>query len=52
MTCPTCTAATQIIDTRPDGHHTVRRRQCRQGHIFQTIEIAVADRAKAKGEQR
>ena len=52
MTCPTCGTPTRVLDTRQDGHHVTRRRICRQEHVTKTVEIAVADRARAKGEQR
>ena len=38
MKCPTCNAWTEVNDTRNKGNHVLRRRECANGHKFNTIE--------------
>jgi transcriptional regulator NrdR family protein len=46
MKCPTCAAWTEINDTRNKGDHMLRRRECANGHRFNTIEQVTASRKK------
>lgn len=37
--CPTCSADSNVIDTRPSYNRLRRRRVCKQKHKFSTIEV-------------
>ena len=51
MNCPTCNAWTQINDTRNRGDHMVRRRECANGHKFNTEERAVVKKPKESKDE-
>lgn len=38
MTCPICQASTEVKDTRKRGQNVWRRRCCKNGHVFSTLE--------------
>ena len=38
MTCPTCQTQTQVIDSRSRNGEVYRRRCCKNGHRFSTLE--------------
>ena len=38
MTCPTCQTKTQVIDSRSRDGEVYRRRCCKNGHRFSTLE--------------
>jgi len=43
MICPKCAASSHVLDTRQGGNLTTnRRRECRNGHIFHTVERHVS----------
>lgn len=46
MKCPTCNAWTEVNDTRNKGNHVLRRRECANGHKFNTAEHVVVELEK------
>ena len=48
MNCPICNAWTQTNDTRNKGDRMVRRRECGNGHRFNTEERVVVKKRKAE----
>lgn len=46
MSCPVCEAWTQVL--RTDGLQ--RRRECANGHRFNTVEVVVPERATQSDE--
>lgn len=43
MRCPECEAETAVVDSRKIAGTTRRRRECRGGHRFTTLEAVVAE---------
>ena len=41
MRCPECETETEVVDSRVMGETRRRRRQCREGHRFTTLETVV-----------
>lgn len=37
--CPECSGITGVVETRPSNGRLKRRRACKQGHRFTTVEI-------------
>jgi hypothetical protein len=48
MTCPTCQTKTQVIDSRSRDGEVYRRRVCRNGHRFSTLERFVSNLAEPR----
>lgn len=46
MRCPECETETEVVDSRVMGETRRRRRQCREGHRFTTLETVVEEEAK------
>lgn len=41
LACPICDSPIEVYDSRPEGKHVRRRRQCKNGHKFNTLEVVV-----------
>lgn len=37
--CPECSTDSMVIETRPSYNRLRRRRKCRNGHRFSTVEV-------------
>lgn len=37
--CPECSGITGVVETRPSNGRLKRRRACKQGHRFTTVEV-------------
>ena len=46
MKCPKCQAATVVVETRSPK----RRRECINGHRFSTLEMALSEIQKLRGD--
>ena len=46
MRCPECEAETSVVDSRKVEGTTRRRRECRGGHRFTTLETVVVEAAE------